>query len=164
MGGPVLSPGKFIPGRCGSPPSAWAPFQLGPFSHHPKEAGPPLPGTHFPSEEAGGAHHYICSARNLKDIQSGFAVLDISGLADAGRPAPGGGGRKEDFMRDFIIWSDDGQHFVTLNQLIWLWEDGYYSCPPASLAVALSVPLDDAVFIAAQLRALPRYFRAALRR
>lgn len=67
-------------------------------------------------------------------------------------------------MRDIVIWSDDGRYSVTAEQLICLWEDGYFECPPASLAVALSVPLDEAEFLAAQLRALPRYFRAALRR
>lgn len=67
-------------------------------------------------------------------------------------------------MRDIIIWSDDGRFSVTVDALICLWEDGYFECPPASLAVALSVPLDEAEFLAAQLRALPRYFRAALRR
>lgn len=67
-------------------------------------------------------------------------------------------------MRDIIIWSDDGRFSVTVDQLICLWEEGYFECPVASLAVALSVPPDEAAFLAAQLRALPRYFRAALRR
>ena len=90
------------------------------------------------------------------------AALEFPAGKDVGQSAAGGDARKEKNMREITIWSDDGKYFVTLNQLIWLWEDGYFDCPPASLAVALSVPLDEAAFLSAQLRALPRYFRAAL--